>query len=75
MQLGLKQSMKNCRAQLLHPVRNGTVWYLAVSSSVVSTHTLGPFHLKKWGGGGGGGRVLTVKVFVFTILFAEQHWK
>ena len=45
-QLGLKRSRKNHTAQLIHPVGNGTVWYLAVSSSVVSTGNLGPFHLK-----------------------------
>ena len=32
--------------EVIHPVRNGMVLYLAVS-----THTLGPFHLKReWAG-------------------------
>ena len=34
MQLGLKRIGENCTAQLIYPVRNGMVWYAAVS-----THT------------------------------------
>ena len=71
LQLSLKWSRKNYTAQLIHPAGKGTVWYLAVSSSLVSSHTLGPFHSR--GGGGGGRRVLAVKVFAFTVLLAEQH--
>ena len=48
MQLGLKQSGKNCTAQLIYPVRNGMVWYAAVS-----THTLGLFIWRGRGEGAG----------------------
>ena len=56
MQLGLKWSGMNHTAQLIYPIRNGKVLYLAVS-----THTSGPAHLKMEGG-----RVLAVKVFAIS---------
>ena len=43
-------------AQLIYPIRNGTVRYLAVS-----THTLGPIH-------SGEGGVLAVNVFTVLLL-------
>ena len=53
LQFSPKRSGKNRTAQLIHPVGKGMVLYLAVSSSVVSSHTLGPFHSKEGVGGGG----------------------
>ena len=69
-----KRSGKNHTAQLIYPDRNGTVRYLAIS-----THTLGPVHLK----------LVEVKVFASTmwnihtatgetlsiVLLADQHRK
>ena len=62
MQLGLKRSGKSHTAQLIHPVGNGTVWYLAAQWSAL---ILWDLSIRR------GGRVLAVKVFTFTVLFAE----
>ena len=64
-----KRTGENCTAKLilfLNPNRNGTVWYLAVS-----THALGPVHSGEWGGRGAGSESFVV--FASSIMWHVWH--